>query len=428
LTPFQTGKFNTHNSLQIGEVPPMNQTPVQSSIGEVIDVATTFSRKLRVLGLFWSLIALSTFLLINYLIIQALNDDNPILSTEHPASLMGALLVPLVCWYALGAAVQRFHAAATTERYFRTGPGGVSVCLPDDHINTFLFSFRTVKFDLPWEQVKTWYPYVQSINGIPTERAIIFETLEGRKLKIKTYHFRENQKQIAANITRAKSLPTLALAKNAANSGEDEARTFALPPRAGDLSLQIKKKKESVKQIDLCSIHSSQRGASIERITDGLEAKMSVICPHAAGFKITRKRYQPFREWKNVFGIRLFVRRGLLDGYEIQVEPADSEARTLTISMCPSSLIGDIRRYVSMAVGAAFVLISLKWIGVISYWLGDFARLTPLVLLALGTAILGLSAGILEVPIRLVRLLISDSENEAIQKREIRVGIREMAV
>ena len=406
-----------------------NQNAVQTSVGEVVDVATPSSGKLRALGLLWTLIALSTFVLINYLIIQTLGGDNPILSTKHPASLVGSLLVPLVCWYALGAAIQRFHAASIEDRYLRSGPGGVSVCLPDDQGNTFLFSFRTIKFDLPWEQIKTWYPYVQTMNGIPTERAMIFETIAGRKFKIKTYHFTESPKQITANITRARSMSKLASAKAVeVNSAEDEISPPVLPPGTGDLSIQIKKKKEPVKEIDLQSIHISQRGTSIEKIADGLEARLVLLFSGNLGFKVTRKRYRPFKEWKEVFGIRLFVRRGLLDGYELQIEPNDSESRKVTISMCPSNLAGEIRKYISIAVGAAFVLISLKWVGDISHWLGDFSRLTPLVLLALFVAALGVCAGLLELPIRLGRLLVTNKQTEEAQKREIKGEIQEMTI
>lgn len=406
-----------------------NQNAVQSSVGEVVDVATPSSKKLRALGLLWTLIALSTFVLINYLIIQALGGDDPILSTTHPASLVASLLIPLVCWYALGAAIQRFHAASFEDRYFRSGPGGVSVRLPDDQGNTFLFSFRTIEFDLPWGQIKTWYPFVQTMNGIPTERAMIFETVAGRKFKIKNYHFTESQKQITANITRAKSMSMLASAPAVAvNSAEDGISAPVLTPGKGDLSIQFKKKKEPVKEIDLQSTPISQRGASVERIADVLEARIALLFGDNAGFKVTRKRYQPFKEWKDVFGIRLFVRRGLLSGYELQIEPNDSESRKLTISMCPSTLIDEIRKYVSIAVGATFVLISLKWAGDISHWLGDFARLTPIVLLLLFVAALGLCTGILALPIRLARLLVTDKQTEEAQKREIRVGIKEIAI
>jgi hypothetical protein len=402
----------------------------QSSIGSVVDVATPSTRKLRALGLLWTLIALFPLVIINYLIFQFLTSPDPILSTK-PTYLVGAALMPLIGWFALGSAIQRFHAASTEGRYFRSGPGGISVCLPDDYAKgTFLFSFRTCKLDLQWDQIKTWYPFVQSINGIPTERAIVFETLNGEKIKLKTYHFAEKQKQIAANITRAKSMRmTVAEQPLVADADQQDTKDklASLPPGAGELSIQIRKKKDPVKEIDLRTIPVGERVACVERIADLLEAKLVSLCPVAAGYKYSRKRYRPFKEWKHIVGIRVFVRRGLFDGHEIQVEPVDSECRRLSISMCPSSLISDIRKYVSIAVGTVFVLISLKWTPVIAYWLGDFSRLTPIVLLAIFLAALGLSTGLLQVPISLLRLLVSNKQNAEARKQGIRVGIQEMA-
>lgn len=153
-----------------------------SSVGSVVDVATPATRKLRALGLLWALITLFPIVIINYVIIEALTSEDPMFSTSHPVHLLGSLLMPFLAWFALGSAVQRFHAAATKGRFFRSGPGGISVCLPDDATSaTFLFSFRTFKFDLRWDEIKTWYPYVYSVNGIPVERSIVFETLKARR-------------------------------------------------------------------------------------------------------------------------------------------------------------------------------------------------------------------------------------------------------
>jgi hypothetical protein len=408
----------------------------QSSVGSVVDVATPSKRRLRALGLVWALVTLFPFVIINYLVIEFLTSSDSILRGGNPMHLLGAALMPLMGWFALGSAIQRFHAASLEGRYFRSGPGGISVSFPDDNLKgTFRFSFRLCTFDLAWDQIKTWYPYVQSMNGIPTERSIVFETLKGEKIKIKTYHFAEKQKQIMENLARARSMrlkvdeQTLVTpAKQQTKQQDAKDQQPGLPPGAGELSIQIKKKKDPVKEVDLRTIPFSERAACIERIADSLEAKMASLCPVEAGFKYSRKSYRPFKEWKNIFGIRIFVRRGLFDGNEIQLEPNDSECRRLTVSMCHSSLISDIRKYVSIAIGVVFVLKSFKWLPVIAYWLGDFSRLTPIVMLAIFVAALALSAGLLQLPISLLRLLISNKQNEEAQKQRIRVGIREMAI
>ncbi len=400
-----------------------SQNPVLSPIGEVVAVATPSSRKLRALGLLWTGIGITTFVLLNYLIFQWLLTPNPILTTSHPVALGSALLVPLVCWYALGSAVQRFHAAAFTDKYFRAGPAGISVCVPDDQSNTFLFSFRTLTFDLRWEQIRTWYPFIQSMNGVPTERSMIFETVDGKKLKVKTYNFAESEKQIAANITHARSLTHL-------NTNGDVAceSSVVLPPGVGDVAIEIKKKKEPIKELDLATVHISQRADSLDRIADVLQNKHTSICPVAAGFKYKRKHYRPFQEWKHVSGLRIHVRRGLLDGFEIQLEPKDSELRQVSISMCHSSLIGDIRRYVSIAVGALFVILSLSRFRDIASWLGDFSRLAPVVVLLLLCAVVGLSVASLELPIRLLRLGMLDRSQAEVRQKTIKVGIQEIVV
>ena len=81
-----------------------------------------------------------------------------------------------------------------------------------------------------------------------------------------------------------------------------------------------------------------------------------------------------------------------------------------------------------MAVAAAFVLISFKWLPVIQYWLGDFARLTPIVMFAIFLAAVALSTGLLQLPISVLRLLVSNKQNQEAQRQEIKLGIQGMAI
>ena len=403
------------------------QKQFQSPVGSVVDIATPSKGKLRLLGFLWVLIALFPIAIINYMIIQALTSSTPTI-TKSMTSLLGSLLMPVLAWFSLGSAVQRFRAASTEGRYFRSGPGGISVCLTDDYTSsTFLFSLKSLKFDMPWDQIKTWYPFVGSMNGVPTERAIVFETLKNEKIKIKTYHFAEKQQQIVASLTQSRSMvPEEPLAANEEQPHEEQ--QFRIPPSAAEVSVQIKKKRDLVKEIDLTPVVKGQRAACIERIADMLEARIKSLCPSTSGFNCSRKRYRPFNEWPDIFGIRLFVRRGLLEGYEVQVEPNDSESRRLTISICPSSRISDIRKYGSMGVGAVFILASFKYWSTVQYWLGDSAEFTPLVLLAMFLVVLAIATGLLQLPISLLRLLLSNRQREEAQKQGIKLGIQEVTI
>lgn len=403
------------------------QKQFQSPVGCVVDIATPAKGKLRALGAVWALIALFPIVIINYLLIQVLTSPNPLV-TKSLTTFLGSLLMPVLAWYSLGSAVQRFRAASTDGRYFRSGPGGISVYLPDDYASsTFLFSLKTLKFDMPWDQIKTWYPFVQSMNGFPTERAIVFETLRNEKIKIKTYHFAEKQQQIVASITRSRSIvPEEAVAASIEEPAAEQ--QFRVPPSAGELSLEFKKKKDRVKEIDLTTVGKFERAACIERIADTVEVKVISLYPNATGFKCSRKRYRPFKEWQDVFGIRLFLRRGLLDGYEIQVEPNDSDSRRLTISICHSSLITDIRRYITMGVGGLFLVVSFLWWSDVQYWLGNSSEFTPIVMLAMFVAVIAIATGLLQLPISLLRLLLSDKQRDEAQKQGIKLGIQEMTI
>ena len=403
------------------------QKQFQSTVGFVVDIATPSKGKLRALGFLWVLIALLPIAVINYLIIQALTSSEPLV-TSKPITFLGSLLMPVMAWFALGNAVQRFRAA-TEDRYFRAGPGGISVCVTDDYAGgTFRFSLKNLKFDLPWDRIKTWYPFVESMNGIPTERALVFETLENERIKVKTYHFAESQKQIVASIARSRSIVTEDLLGASIEQDEQEGQEFPLPKSAREVSFEIKKKRDPITEVDLTTMVQSERAVCVERVADALGAKLMSLCPRADGFRLSRKVYRPFKEWRDVIGIRLFVRRGLLYGYEIQVEPSDSETRRLMISMCPSSLVSDIRKFVMIGVGVVFLLISFGWLNTVGYWLGDFAELTPIVMVAVCLAVVAVSGGLLQLPISLLRLLCYNKEREAAQKQEIKDGIQGMQI
>jgi hypothetical protein len=401
---------------QLPQTNPTQQKQFPSTVGNVIDVATPTAGKLRMLGVFWTVIFIFPFVLINYLIFSALTSDNSILTSGRVVPILGSLLMPVIGWFALGSAIQRFRSAGLKDKYFRAGPGGISVCVPDDSIGaTFKFSFRTLKFDLAWDQIKTWYPYVESMNGIPTERSMVFANLRGEKVKIKNYHFAENQKELTACIDRARRLQ---LTND--ESANSEATGVSLPPGVGEVSFEVKKKRDRIGEIDLSSTSFGSRLAAIERLAKVSREQVSSLLPNAEGYKHKQKHYRPFPEWKDVYGIRLLLRQGLLRGYEIQLEPNDSECRKVTVSICPSNRIADVSKWVSAAVGVGCLVISFKWMPSIRDGLGELSQLTPLVVLLIGLAGMGVSMGILQVPIGLLRAVMVDKVREDLEKQRIK--------
>ena len=135
--------------------------------------------------------------------------------------------------------------------------------------------------------------------------------------------------------------------------------------------------------------------------------------------------------WLNIFltfGIRVFVSRGLLEGYEVQVEPNDSDSRRLTISICTSSLITDICRYITMGVGAVLLVLSFQWWPTVKYWLGESGEFTPMVIFAMLLAATAMAAGLMQLPISLLRLLLSNKQRDEAQKHGIKLGIQEVTI
>jgi hypothetical protein len=81
-----------------------------------------------------------------------------------------------------------------------------------------------------------------------------------------------------------------------------------------------------------------------------------------------------------------------------------------------------------MGVGAVFVVVSFQWLSTVQHWLGDAGELTPLVILAMFVAVVGIATGLIELPIRLLRLLLTNKQREAAQKQGIKVGIQEVKI
>lgn len=200
----------------------------------------------------------------------------------------------------------------------------------------------------------------------------------------------------------------------------------SLPPGVAEQQWQIKKSRETVQEIDLRAIASSEHAERLDRAADAIGRKLAALFPPPLGYKCSRKRYRPFSEWPNVFGMRLYVRRRLLERYEIQLEPKDSEYRTLGSSLCGSNLISEIRNYVVIALGVIFLLISLHWLSLLRHSLGEFAALTPVMLLMLVASAMGVCMGLFQLPINLLLWIGADKHQRQGKRQQMKKEIKEL--
>ena len=104
------------------------------------------------------------------------------------------------------AALRRFRIAGDRRVSLRAGPGGLTVCIPNNRgIAGFIrlgYPLRTYEFR--WQEVKTWYPFRHLVNGIPTKTSIVFEGQEGWRLAVDTTYFAASQTAIIDAISKAR--------------------------------------------------------------------------------------------------------------------------------------------------------------------------------------------------------------------------------
>jgi len=81
-----------------------------------------------------------------------------------------------------------------------------------------------------------------------------------------------------------------------------------------------------------------------------------------------------------------------------------------------------------MGVGAVFFVVSFQWLSIVQHWLGDASEIAPLVMLVMFVVVVGIAAGLMELPIRLLRLLLTNKQREAAQKQGIKLGIQEVTI
>ncbi|HEU4837050.1 MAG TPA: hypothetical protein VFS90_21640, partial [Pyrinomonadaceae bacterium] len=68
------------------------------------------------------------------------------------------------------------------------------------------------------------------------------------------------------------------------------------------------------------------------------------------------------------------------------------------------------------------------WWSDVQYWLGNSSEFTPIVMLAMFVAVIAIATGLLQLPISLLRLLLSDKQRDEAQKQGIKLGIQEMTI
>ena len=101
-------------------------------------------------------------------------------------------------------AVRRCRAARDPRIFLRAGPDGVAIGIPSNkRANIIRWSYEFVVHEIIWNEIRTWYPYVMRVNGIPTETSLVFERTNGPRLTVPLLYLAGSQKRIANEINQA---------------------------------------------------------------------------------------------------------------------------------------------------------------------------------------------------------------------------------
>jgi len=125
--------------------------------------------------------------------------------TEKQTALIG-LAVPFILVGLLLAAtgVRRFRAVSDHRIYIRAGPGGVVIGVPTNKFSNIVrLDYPFVVYEWAWKDIRTWYPRVTRINGIPTDRSLVFEGTKGWRLSVPLLYFAGSQSRVTDDLNRA---------------------------------------------------------------------------------------------------------------------------------------------------------------------------------------------------------------------------------
>lgn len=166
-----------------------------------MDVATSGSAKLIFSFCFWVIFSF----------VLALCTAGVVVNYQLFNPLFAFIMTPLaifVTWFGIGVSVQRIYTLISKECYFRVGKRGISFNIFDNRLKpVMLFQYKKRQVDLTWEEIQEWYPYTLTLNHLfPISKYIFIRTRLNDRILIACSSFKESQKQIAENITYARSM------------------------------------------------------------------------------------------------------------------------------------------------------------------------------------------------------------------------------
>ena len=128
---------------------------------------------------------------------------------------------------------------------------------------------------------------------------------------------------------------------------------------------------------------------SAERLTESVTRFLKDRYPVSDGYDHTVKTFVPFKELPKLQGHRLWVRRGVLWGYRVEVVPTDSQCRSVRVQLTRFTPLNEI--FALCSIVPAFLLIVGLQIFVVGNWGAWKDYRDPVLVLLLPSFALGLT-------------------------------------
>jgi hypothetical protein len=126
------------------------------------------------------------------------------LRTHDRASVLGGCGCVVAGWMLTGFMVCRLRAAFDPRIQFLAGPGGIRVAFPSaPRVTRFFMAYRILNHEIRADELLSWHPYVQKVNGVPMTSAIIFKGKEKWQIWIHTKFFNASRVTLSQRINAA---------------------------------------------------------------------------------------------------------------------------------------------------------------------------------------------------------------------------------
>ncbi len=125
-------------------------------------------------------------------------------------------------------------------------------------------------------------------------------------------------------------------------------------------------KPELIANLSLADVAPERRAAALSDLAESVARQLKERYPAADGYGHQMRKFVRFQERPNLFGQRIWVRRGALWGYRLNVAPADLQSSAARITLARYSPLNET--FAACAAAPAMLLLVGLLVYVVPRW------------------------------------------------------------